>query len=112
VADRNLRLVETNEIYQLGRRPESLSERVRRMQREAQVLACEEVDQLRATLELAVRQAAAITDEPDLFPSGVREQARRLADGLPQVMRTLQALSDRRLSDLLDGPAPPVWRRP
>jgi hypothetical protein len=107
----NLRLVSPGEVYDLGRKPESLAERVRRLHKDAQVLACEEVDQLRATLQQAVRQAEEIRDCPELFPSGVREQARRLAEGLPQVMQTLQALTERRLADVSDDPAPPVWKR-
>jgi hypothetical protein len=107
----NLRLVSPGEVYELGRKPETLADRVRRLHVEAQVLACEEVDQLRATLQQVVRQAEAIRDCPDLFPSGVREQARRLADGLPQVMQTLQALSERRLAEVSDEPAAPIWKR-
>ena len=111
MTDSNLKLVQPGEIYELGRRPETLSERVRRMHAEAQVLACEEVDLLRATLQQAVSQAEAIRDCPELFPSGVREQARQLAAGLPLVMQTLQALSQRRLSEVSNDPAPPVWAR-
>jgi hypothetical protein len=106
-----LRLVNPGDVYEIGRKPETLAERVRRMHGEAQVLACEEVDQLRATLQLAVAQAEAIRDCPDLFPSGVREQARCLAESLPQVMQTLQALSERRLREVSLEPAPPVWKR-
>ena len=64
MADSNLKLVQPGEVYELGRRPETLSERVRRMHAEAQVLACEEVDLLRATLQQAVSQAEAIRDCP------------------------------------------------
>lgn len=109
--DRKLRLVEANGVYDLGRKPETVPERARRLQQEAQVLACEEVEMLRLMLGEAVAKAEAIRDGGEIFPVGVREQARQLADALPLTMQTLQALSERRLRDVAGGPAPPVWRR-
>jgi hypothetical protein len=110
VTDRTLRVVDTGQIYELGRKPETLTERVRRMQREAQILACEEVDMLRATLIQAVEQAEAIRDGGDVFPVGVREEARQLVDALPLVMQNLQSLSERSLRDVSGAPMPPVWK--
>lgn len=109
--ERKLRLVENNGVYELGRKPETVPERVRRLQAEAQVLACEEVEMLRLILGEAVAKAEAIRDGGEAFPVGVREQARQLADALPLTMQTLQALSERHLRQVTGGPAPPVWRR-
>lgn len=110
MTDRTLRVVDGGQIYELGRTPETLTERVRRMQREAQLLACEEVDILRTTLATAVEQAEAIRDGGEVFPVGVREEARQLADSLPLVMQTLQSLSERYVREVSGEPMPPVWK--
>lgn len=109
MTDRTLRVVDSGQIYELGRKPETLTERVRRMQREAQILACEEVDMLRTTLAQAVEQAEAIRDGGGVFPVGVREEARQLIEALPLVMQNLQSLSERHLRDVSGEPMPPVW---
>jgi hypothetical protein len=111
VNERKLRLVGNDGVYELGRKPETVPERVRRLQQEAQILACEEVEALRLILGEALAKAEAIRDGGDIFPVGVREQARQVAAGLPLTMQTLQALSERRLRAVTGGPAPPVWRR-
>lgn len=108
--ERKLRLVENDGVYELGRKPETIPDRVRRLQQEAQVLACEEVEALRLILAEAVAKAEAVRDGGDIFPVGVREQARQLAASLPLTMQTLQALSERRLREVTGAPAPPVWR--
>ena len=108
MTERVLKLVEPG-VYDLGRKPESLRERVRRIQMEAQVLAVEEVEELRRTLAHAVEQAEAIASGGDVFPVGVREQARRLAAELPPLSQNLQALSERHLRSVIGGPVPPVW---
>ncbi|HEY8618246.1 hypothetical protein [Phenylobacterium sp.] len=110
MTERKLRVVDGDVVYDLGRRPESVPERARRLMHEAQVLACEEVEQLRASLGESLRQAEAIRDGGDIFPVGVREQARQLAEALPLAMQTLQALSERRLREITGAPVPPVWR--
>lgn len=67
---------------------------------------------MRLTLATAQRQAEAIRDGGEIFPVGVREQARQLAAMLPLTMQTLQALTDRHVSQVIGGPTPPVWKRP
>ncbi len=109
VSNRSLTLVDEAGVYHLNRKPETVAERVRRLQLEARVLACEEIEILRRTLLQAVEQAEALRDGGDAFPVGAREQARRLADDLPLVIQTLQAISERTLSSLDAKPAPPVW---
>jgi hypothetical protein len=110
VTDRKLRVVESDVIYDLGRKPETLSERARRLHLEAQVLASEEVDVLCQTLIEAVAKAEAIRDGGEIFPVGVREQARQLAARLPQTTDTLRALTDRHLRQVTGAPVQPVWR--
>jgi len=110
VSERKLRLVGDSEIYDLGKPHETAPERARRLLQEAQILAVEEVEALRNTLTEAIARAEAIRDGGEIFPIGVREQARQLASGLPLVAQTLQALSERHLREVTGAPAPPVWR--
>jgi hypothetical protein len=110
VSERKLRLVDDNGIYDLGKPHETVPERARRLLQEAQILAAEEVEGLRNTLAEAITRAEAIRDGGEIFPIGVREQARQLASSLPLVAQTMQALSERRLREVTGAPAPPVWR--
>ena len=107
LTDRNLRLVAGEGIYELGRKPETLSDQARRLHREAQVLAAEEVDLLRQILADAVTRAEAIRDGGDIFPVGVREHARQLAGSLPHSLLTLQALTERHLRTVIGEPIAP-----
>lgn len=111
MTDRKLRVVGTTDVYELGRKPESLTERVRRLHQEAQMLACEEVDALRHLLSEAVQRAEAIRDGGEVFPVGVREQARQLVDTLPLAMQNMEALCERHLRDISGEPMPPVWKK-
>jgi hypothetical protein len=110
VSERKLRVIDGDVVYDFGRTPESVPARARRLMQEAQVLACEEVEELRRTLKESLERAEAIRDGGDIFPIGVREQARQLAESLPNVIQTLQALSERRLREVTGEPIPPVWR--
>lgn len=112
MSERNLRLVGREPPpYEVGRQPESLSDRARRLHVEAQLLACEEIDRLRQTLSEAATQAVAIRDGGEIFPVGVREQARQLANNLPLLIDTLQALSERRVNELSRGAPNPLFKR-
>ena len=111
MTERNLRLVGGDApAYELGRPPETLAGRARRLHIEAQLLACEEVDRLRQTLNDALARATAIRDGGDIFAVGVREQARQLAATLPLMIDTLQALSERRVNELNRG-TNPIFKR-
>lgn len=110
VNDRKLRVVGATEVYDLGRQPESVAERAQRLHHEAQMLAAEQVDELRASLARAVSQSEAIRDGGDIFPVGVREQARQLSASLPLVIDTLQALAERRVREITGAPIPPIWK--
>jgi hypothetical protein len=105
-----LRLVGGAETYELGRDPENVPSRARRLHKESQILAAEEVHQLGLTLTSAQEQAEAIRDGGEIFPVGVREQARQLAGSLPLMIQTLQSLSERHLRQVIGGPVPPIWR--
>lgn len=111
MSDFRFRVVEGDAVYEFGRKPESVPERARRLQQEAKVLACEEVEMLCQVLAEAVLKAEALRDGGDIFPVGVREQARQLAANLPQTMQTMRALSQRHLQQVTGGPMPPPWSR-
>ena len=64
---------------------------------EARGLAAEHVAALEAALEEVGALAAAITDGGDVFPPGVRDLARRLADDAPWACQTLAVLRRRTL---------------
>lgn len=111
MTERNLRVVSSDAAaYELGVKPESVADRARRLHQEAQILACEEVDILRHTLAEALTKACAIRDGGEIFPIGVREQARQLSDVLPLAMQNLQALSERHVRDITRSLPPPVWK--
>jgi hypothetical protein len=98
-------------IYDLGRTSETVDERARRMHREAQLLACAEAKQLRLLLGKVIAKSEKIRDGGELFPVGIREQARQLAAVLPQIMLTLQSLTERHVREVTHEPMPPVWGR-
>jgi hypothetical protein len=112
VKEKERRSPQGADIYELGRTPETLEERARRMHREAQILAVEEVESFAQVLSAVVEKAEKIRDGGDLFPVGVREQARQVGAMLPQVILTLQSLSERHLREVTGAPMPPVWDRP
>jgi hypothetical protein len=106
----HLRVVDEGQVYDLGKKPESVPERARRLHLEAQILAAEEVEELRRGLGAAVERAEKIAEGGEIFPVGVREQARQLAASLPLTMQTLQALSERHMREVTGEPVAPVWR--
>ena len=83
------------EIYRLDRRPESTSERVRRLQAEARLLAREQVEALEKAMLDVSATAEEISKGGEAYPAGVRELAGRIAEELPGKVQTLQALMDR-----------------
>lgn len=78
--------------YALGRKPETVAERVRRLQAEARLLAREEVEALEIVLHEAARRAGEIAAGGDAYPVGAREIARQLAEELPLKAASLKLL--------------------
>lgn len=83
------------EVYNLSSGPESVADRVKRLQAEAHMLAREEVEALEAQLRAAAAKAAGIAKGGEAYPAGVRELAERLADDLEGRVQTLQAIVER-----------------
>lgn len=92
----DLRLITAEaEIYDLMRKPETTSDRVRRLQIEARALAVEQVEALERLLIQAAAMAEEIAGGGDAYPVGARELAGRLAADLPARVRTLKAIVGR-----------------
>ena len=83
------------EVYNLSRGPETTSERVRRLQQEAHMLAREEVEALEVQLTDCVIKANDVANGGEAYPAGVREVAERLANDLEARVQTLKALVER-----------------
>ena len=94
----DLRLVTAEaEIYDLMRKPETTSDRVKRLQLEARALAVEQVEALEKVLMQASVLAQEIAEGGDAYPVGARELAGRLASDLPAKAQTLKAVVSRSL---------------
>ncbi len=87
------------EVYNLSRGPETTTQRVQRLQREARLLAREQVEAMSRDLEELARRAAEIADGGDAYAVGVREMASRLAADLPQKAQGLLVILNRSAKD-------------
>jgi len=85
----------SDEVYQLGRKPETVSERVRRLQAEAKILAREQIESLEREMLRLATLATEIAQGGEAYPVGIREQSSRLAEELQQKVLTMQALLER-----------------
>jgi hypothetical protein len=85
----------TSEVVSLARGPESPTERIRRLQWEASVLAAEQAELFGAELmEMAVR-AREIAEGGEAYPIGVRELASRIAGDLVVRAKALLTIQHR-----------------
>jgi hypothetical protein len=83
------------ELYNLSKGPESVADRVKRLQADAHMLAREEVQALENQLRAAVAKANEIAKGGEAYPAGVRELAERMADDIEGRAQTLQAIVER-----------------
>jgi predicted Zn-dependent protease len=83
------------EIYNLGRDPETPAQRVQRLQREARILAREQVEAIERDLLALAERAREIADGGEAYAIGIREMASRLAADLPQKAHGLRGVLDR-----------------
>ena len=75
---------------------ESRTQRVRRLQEEARLLAREQIAEFEVLLDATAKAALEIADGGEVYPIGAREICRRLADELPRTLQTLQVISRKR----------------
>ena len=87
------------EVYNLSRSPETTTQRVQRLQREARLLAREQIEAMGRDLDDFARRAAEIAEGGDAYAVGVREMASRLASDLPQKAQSLRAILNRSSKD-------------
>ena len=87
------------ELYNLSRGPETTTQRVRRLQREARMLAREQIEAMGRDLDALAARALEIADGGDAYAVGVREMASRLASDLPQKAQSLRAILERSSKD-------------
>ena len=90
---------DTAEVYNLTRGPESTTQRVQRLQREARMLAREQIEAMVRDLDGLAQRAREIADGGEAYAVGVREMASRLASDLPQKAQGLHAILERASKD-------------
>ena len=86
---------EPSALYDLGRGPDTVADRVKRLQDEARLLAREEIQALENQLSAVALTAAAIAKGGDAYPVGVRAMAEQLAEELPMRVQSVQAIMER-----------------
>ena len=89
----SLAVVSDNELAVA--KPETVGQRVRKLQAEARQLAKDHVHALAAAIEAAEQIAAEIAEGGEAYPAGVRDLARRFAEDAAPRVQTLEALSAR-----------------
>jgi hypothetical protein len=75
--------------------PETVAERIQRLQAEAKHLAKDHVKSLTAAMADLEAIAAEIADGGDAYPPGIRDIARRLAEDLDSRVQTIEAIAAR-----------------
>jgi predicted Zn-dependent protease len=91
--------VDPVEVYNFSRGPETTTQRVQRLQREARQLAREQIEAMGRDLDDLAQRAREIAEGGDAYAVGVREMASRLAADLPQKSQSLLAILNRTAKD-------------
>ena len=91
----SLSVVADNDLHSAASasgKPETVAERVRRLQAEARQLAKDHIHALAAAMMDAERMAAEIAEGGDAYPPGVRDLARRFVEDVDARVQTLEAI--------------------
>ena len=97
----SLSVVADNDLHtnasptQIGAKPETVAERVRRLQAEARQLAKDHIHALSAAMVEVEHMAAEIAEGGDAYPPGVRDLARRFVEDVEARVQTLEAITAR-----------------
>ena len=86
----SLSVVSDNDLK--TQKPETVAERVRRLQFEAKQLAKDHIHSLTTAILGAEVIAAEIAEGGDAYPAGIRDLARRFVDDASARVQTLEAL--------------------
>src|SRR5690349_24386500 len=98
VADNDLHTANTAEAKALvPTKPETVAERVRRLQAEAKELARDHIRALSEAMLGVEHMAAEIAEGGDAYPPGVRDLARRFVEDIEARVQTLEAITARAL---------------
>ena len=92
----SLSVVADNDLKVLAK-PETVAERVRRLQAEAKQLAKDHIRALSEAMMNVEQMAAEIAEGGDAYPPGVRDLARRLIEDVEARVQTLEAIVARTL---------------
>src|SRR3954469_17452505 len=76
-------------------KPETVAERVRRLQAEARQLAKDHIHALSAAMIQVEQMAAEIAEGGDAYPPGVRDLPRRFVEDVEARVQTLEAITAR-----------------
>ena len=98
VADNDLRVAVPQNL-EVGKletaKPETVAERVRRLQAEAKQLAKDHIHALTAAMVDVEQMAREIAEGGEAYPAGVRDLARRFVDDCEARIQTLEAITAR-----------------
>ena len=89
----SLSVVVSNELATA--KPETVAQRVRRLQSEARQLAKDHIHAFTAAMAEVGVTAAEIAEGGDAYPAGVRDLARRFAEDCDARVQTLEAITAR-----------------
>jgi hypothetical protein len=84
-----------SELYDLGRGPDTVADRVRRLQEEARLLALEGIESFENALRTCAGMAEEIAKGGDAYPVGARALAEQIAEELPLRAQSLRAIMER-----------------
>lgn len=87
-----LHVVTDEDLKAAPPKPETVAQRVRRLQAEARQLAKDHVRAMAARLVEVQQMAAEIAEGGDAYPPGVRDMARRLVEDIDSRVQTLDAI--------------------
>jgi hypothetical protein len=93
VADNDLRAAAPTKLE--TPKPETVAERVRRLQAEARQLAKDHIHAFTSAMSDLERMAAEIAEGGEAYPAGVRDLARRFVDDCEARVQTLEAITAR-----------------
>lgn len=84
-----------SELYDLARGPDTVADRVKRLQEEARLLAREGIESFENALLACAAMASEIARGGDAYPVGARSMAEQLAEELPLRVQSLRAVMAR-----------------
>jgi len=86
---------EPSEVYDFGRGPDTVADRVKRLQEEAKLLAREEIEAFENQIAATAAMADAIAKGGDAYPVGIRAMAEQMSEELPMRIQSLKAIMER-----------------